>query len=153
MKLFSRLQNISYLASFIPLFLEMLDRIPPIKRRGLTGTGQNRGKVEDSVYGGSFFCFSKAREYEVGGAAVNVNASHIWRLKELAGFEGSGQDKIVKLTFISSFPESISEALQHLPDMKMLEISELILSTRVLTAKRTQEVAVAAKPGISKEPR
>ena len=59
----------------------------------------------------------------------------------------------MKLTFVNGFPESISLTQQQLPNVKMLEISELILTDWVLTAKRILEVAAAAKPGISEERR
>ena len=85
------------------------------------------------------------------GEAVDVYASNIQRLTELAGFERSGQDQIVKLTFVNEFPDYISVALQQLPYMKMPEFSELISTARVLTAKRTWEVAIAARPGIRKK--
>ena len=81
--------------------------------------------------------------------AADVHSSNIQRLAGLAEFEGSSQDQITKLTFVNGSPESISIALKQLPNVKTLEISEMILIARVLTAKRTQEVAVAAKPGIS----
>ena len=84
---------------------------------------------------------------------VDIYTSNMQRLTELAGFEGSGKAQIVKLTFINGFSESISMALQQLPNVKTLEISELILTTKVLTVKRIQEVAMVAKPGISKEQR
>ena len=81
-----------------------------------------------------------------------IYVSNLWRQAELAEFEGSGQDQIMKLTFVYGFPKIISMALQQLPNVKMLEISKLI-STRELTTKRVQEVTAAAKPGISEEPR
>ena len=42
---------------------------------------------------------------------------------------------------------------EKLPNVKTLEISELILTAMVLIAKRNQEVTAAAKPGITKEPK
>ena len=74
--------------------------------------------------------------------AVEVYTSNIRRLVELAGFEGSDQDQIVKLTYVNGFSESISVALKQLSNVKTLE-----------TAKRILEVAVAVKPRINKEPR
>ena len=40
--------------------------ITPIKRRRSIGCGQDKGKVEDSVYGGSFFYVCVAKEDELG---------------------------------------------------------------------------------------
>ena len=51
----------------------------------------------------------------------------------------------MKLAFVNRFPEMV---LQQFPNGKMLEINELISTVRVQTAKRTQEVAGVAKPGV-----
>ena len=97
---------------------------------------------------GAFSAYAKLGRMRWASEAVDVYASNIQRLAELARFEGSGQDQIMKLTFVNGFLGKNSVALKPLPNMKMLEISELILTARMLTVKRTQELAAAAKPGI-----
>ena len=69
---------------------------------------------------GDFPVYAKLGKIRWANEDVDVYASNIQRLAELAGFEGSGQDQIVKLTFVNGFPESISVALQQLPNVKML---------------------------------
>ena len=69
------------------------------------------------------------------GKDVYVYPSNIRRLAELAGFEGSGQELIVKLTFVNGFPESIFVTFQQLSNLKTLEISELVSTANVLTTK------------------
>lgn len=69
---------------------------------------------------------------------------NIQRLLVLAGFIGRRLDQIVKLTFVNGSPESTSVALQQLPGINEMDISELIPTAKVLMVNKTQEVEMAA---------
>lgn len=60
-------------------------------------------------------------------------------IRRLAGFVGRVVDQIVKLTFADGFPRNISAALQQLPGINQMDISELIPTAMVLTANKTQD--------------
>ena len=148
-KLVSRLQKVLELASFIPLFLERyaLALYLQLSDEDQRNADKIEAKLKMEFIEGALSAYEK-----LGRMRWTGEASNIQRLAKLAWFEGSGHDQIVKLTFVYGIPESISMALQQLPNVKVLEISELISTARVLTPKRTQEVTLAAKPGIRKEP-
>ena len=68
----------------------------------------------------------------------------------MAGFKGEGVEIIVKLTFINGFPDQISVALQQIPNVEDIPMSDLINTARVLATRKTHDVASVAtkRPGV-----
>lgn len=71
--------------------------------------------------------------------AINVPATNVQRLAELARFKERRREQVVSLTFVNGFP-----ALQQLLNAKELPISKLISTGKLLTVTQTLEVAAVA---------
>lgn len=58
-----------------------------------------------------------------------------------------GLEQIVKLAFVTKFPSDMSTALQ--PDIENMEISDLLVSTRILATNRAYDLnaVIMAKEG------
>ena len=75
------------------------------------------------------------------------------RLAGLAGFEGAGLDRIVRLTVVNGFPDTISCELQQLSGVIKVEMSEIISRARILVANKSvnSSTIVAAAVGDANE--
>ena len=63
-------------------------------------------------------------------------STEIRRLEGLAGFSGNEVEKVARLTFINSFPDSISIELQQIEGVDTMAMSDILKRARVLTANR-----------------
>lgn len=60
------------------------------------------------------------------GEQVGDYASEIRRLAALAGVSGGAMERMVRLAFVTGFPDDISISLQQLPSICTMLVSELI---------------------------
>ena len=87
--------------------------------------------------------FSKLRVIKWAGEQVEIYANNIRKLARGAGFEGDGLEKVVKLSFITGFPDSISVELQQVQGIDNMSVSDVLGRARVL-ASNTRVGGVAA---------
>ena len=114
-QLVAKLQNITDLASFLPLYLEgealalylAMDSTDQLDIEEI----EKRLKVAFSDYMST--AYAKLVKFRWSCEKVDVYANEIRRLAGLAGFEEDGLENVVRLTFINGLPDSISASMQH----------------------------------------
>lgn len=143
--LVAKLQKISDLASFIPLYLEgdALALYLELSDEDQESAEKIQEKLKVAFSDDAFTAFGKLVQMKWTGEAVDLYANEIRRLAGLAKFDKVGLENVVKLTFVNGFPDSISVALQQLPKVLTMEMSELINHARILSSKQ-QGSGVAA---------
>ena len=62
--------------------------------------------------------------------------NEIRRMGGLAGFEGKGLERVVRLAFVNGFPDSISCDLQQMAGVLEVEMGEIVSRARILTARK-----------------
>ena len=149
-KLVAKLQKISDLASFIPLYLEG-DALSVYLEMGESEQGDSEkieAKLREVFTDGPFVAYRKLMLIKWAGDPVDVYANEIRRLAGLAGFTGSALETIVKLAFVSGFPDSIGVELQQVEGVMGLPMSDILSRARVLCANRDiGVVAMASRVG------
>ena len=142
-RLVAKLQKITDVASLIPLYLEKdaLSLYLEMSESAQASADQIEARLKEAFTDGAFTAFGKLTQSKWTGEQVDVYANEIRRLAGLAGFEGVGLEKIVKLTFVNGFPDGISVALQQVPDILTVSMSDAISRARILTAKMSSGVA------------
>lgn len=143
-KLVSKLQKISDLACFLPLYLEgdALAIYLDMKESDQTDADKIEVRPKEAFTDGPFVAHRKLVQMRWTGEQVDVYANEIRRLAE---FTGENLERIVKLTFMNGFPDSISIELQQVENITTLTMSEILTRARILCAnKYSKMVAVAA---------
>ena len=134
-QLVAALSGVTDLAKFIPLFLEgnalsvYLELSKDEKLVPATIIARLKEVYSDSV----FVAFRKVMNMRWMGEPVDAFVTEIRRLAGLAGFVGEIEN-VVRLTFINSFPDSISIELQQIDGIATMHMSKIIKKARVLTA-------------------
>ncbi len=103
-----------------------------------------------------FVAFSKLKNIKWNGEQVDVLANNIRKLARVCGLKGDGLEQLVKLTFITAFPDSISVELQQIQGIETMKVSDVIGRARILAASGSRAfssgiVAVASRTGEKKE--
>lgn len=145
-KLVAKLQKISDLASFLPLFLEgdALAIYLEMKESDQTDADKIEARLKEAFTDGPFVAYRKLVQVKWTGEQVDVYANEIRRLAGLAGFTGESLERLVKLTFVNGFPDSISIELQQVENITTLPMSELLTRARILCANKDCKVAAVA---------
>lgn len=148
-QLVAKLQKITDLASFLPLYLEgdALALYLEMGDQDQADAAKIGARLKEAFSMGPFVAHSRLAGTKWVGEQVDVYANEIRRLAGLAGFSGDGLEQIVKLTFVNGFPDSISIALQTLPKVESMTMSDLITRARVLASKKTSDVTAVAGQG------
>ena len=128
LKLVAKLQKISDLASFIPLFLEDDALVLYLEMSRENQQDEERLKVAFTER--PLESYKKLKKIKWTGESVDMYHNNI---KRLAGYMGRGQDQTAKLAFVTGFLDSLSVRLQQLTRVNKMEITDLILTARVLT--------------------
>ena len=81
-----------------------------------------------------FVSFSTLKSMQGTGEPVEVYANNIWKLARGAGLKGEGYEQVVKLTFITGFPDSISVELQQIQNIEKMTVSDVLGRARILAA-------------------
>ena len=136
-RLVAKLQKITELESFLPLYLEgeALALYLEMDESDQLDVDEIEKRLKAAFSDDMFTAYAKLVKYRWSGENVDVYANEIRRLAGLAGFEKDGLENIVRLTFINGFPDSISASMQQLPNIKFMPICELIERARVFTSK------------------
>ena len=138
-KLVAKLANVTELHSFIPLYLEgdalavYLEMKPADQEKACSICEM----LLDVFTDGPFVAFSKLTNLKWVGELVDVYANELRRLAGLAGFEGDAQDRLVKLSFVGGFPDSIGVELQQIEGVKSMKMSDLVPRARILAGARS----------------
>lgn len=145
-KLVASLKNIEDIAKFVPLFLEgdALALYLQLSDNERSNYQNIEKRLLEAFTDSPFVAFSKLTQKRWGGEQVDVFANELKRLGGLAGFSGTGLDRLVRLTFVNGFPDSISCELQQMSGAFEVELSDLISRARVLTANKTGAGMISA---------
>ena len=78
--------------------------------------------------------YSKLRATKWTGEPVEVYANNLRRLARGCGLKTQGLEQVVKLAFITGFPETISVELQQIEGVEGMQVSQLLSRARILAA-------------------
>ena len=93
--------------------------------------------------------FSKLRTLKWNGEPVELYANSIRKLARGAGLKGDGLETVVKLSFITGFPDSISVELQQVQGIEKMTVSDVLGRARVLASNT--KVGGMAAPAMSRQ--
>ncbi|XP_068224614.1 uncharacterized protein [Palaemon carinicauda] len=148
--LVAKLQRKVDLASFIPLYQEgdALALYMEMGDEDQECAAKIQEKLKVAFSDDPFSAFGKLVQLKWTGEPVDVHANEIRRLAGLAKLDKVGLENVVKLTFVNGFPDNISVALQQLPNVMTMAMSELISHARILSSKQQDGVvAVTVRKG------
>lgn len=149
-RLVAKLKKIEDVAHFMPLYLEdsALAVYLEMDEADQESIERIEHRLKEVFSDGPMVAYGKLVTTKWTGESVDVYANEIRRLAGLAGFEGAGLERIVKLAFIQGFPHNVSMQLQQVDKaMTVLTVSDLLTRARILIAGRSEAVAaVAASP-------
>lgn len=128
MRLVAKLQKITNLASLILLFLEGDALVPDLEIN--EEDQKNTDLIEQKLMSAFMECPSGAH-----GKLVEIN-----NMRRLA--VERDLERIVKLAFVIEFLSDMSTALQRLPGIESIKMSDFLLSARVLAVNRAHDLDV-----------
>ena len=136
-ELVARLTKVKDLASFIPLYLEGSALAVYLE---LSPTEQEdaeviKRKLLDAFSDSRFVAYSKLKTARWTGEPVDVFANDIRRMARESGLTGSGLEEVVKLSFVTGFPEDISVELQQIQGIERMQVGEVMSRARVLAIR------------------
>ena len=136
-KLVAKLQKVSDVACFLPLFLEgdALAMYLELSEDNRKNIDDIEAKLMEAFSDGQFVAHAKLIRMRWTGEAVDVYANEIRRLASLSKFTGAGLEQVVKLTFVNGFPDNISASLQQMSNIDTATMSDIIARARMLTAR------------------
>lgn len=138
-ELVSRLTKVDDMASFVPLYLEggALAVYLEMDGREQGDFDMIKRRLKEAFTDNEFMSYCKIREARWTGEPVDVFANDLRRLARTCGFEGDGLDKMVRLAFVTGFPEGVSTELQQVVGVQpRIGVSELVGRARILTANK-----------------
>ena len=101
-------------------------------------------RLKEAFTNGAFTTYRKLTMVRWAGECVDIYPNKIRQLEGLAGFEGAGLERFMKLAFITGFPNAISIELQQALNIETLDMGDLLVRARVLTTgDQSQDVAAA----------
>ena len=155
-KLVARLQKITDLSTFIPLYLEgnALSIYLEMGESEQADAKKIEERLKEVFTDGPFIAHRKLVSTSWSGEQVDVYANEIRRLAGLAGFTGENLEKMVKLTFVNGFPDSVGVELQQVENVLTLTMSDLLTRARILCANKSGGAVAAVAKNItqSKQP-
>lgn len=138
-ELVAKLTQIKDVASFVPLYLEegALGVYLEMKTEEQGNFEQIKKRLKEAFTDNEFMAYSKLRELRWTGESVDVFANELRRLGRTCGLEGTGLEHIVRLAFVTGFPESVSNDLQQVVGVQTkISVAELVGRARILTANK-----------------
>ena len=135
-ELVASLTEVKDVAKFVPLYLEggalsLYLELDDSKK----GDYNLLSKELLKAYSDSeFVAFSKLKNLKWTGEQVDVYANDIRKLARGCGLKGKALEQLVKLTFITGFPDSISVELQQIHGVENMTVSDVIGRARILAA-------------------
>ena len=145
-RLVAKLQKIEDLASFLPLYLEgnALNLYLEMKEEDQANVNKIEEKLKAAFTEGPIEAWVRLSKKKWVGEQVDVYVNEIRRLAGLAGYEGDGLERTVKLAFVSGFPDAIATALERVKGFQTMPVSDLLEEARILAAKSPHGADVAA---------
>ena len=139
--LVARIQKLDDVTAVIPLFLEgdALALYLELSEREQGDADAIKGRLIEAFAEGPFEAFNKLKENRWTGESVDVYANEIRRLVELSGIREHATSYVVKMTFVTGFPEEISKRLQQVPGVETLDVSELLKTAKILVSTQPTE--------------
>ena len=139
-ELVASLTDVKDVAKFLPLYLEggalsLYLELDDSKK----GDYSLLSKELLKAYSDSeFVAFSKLKNVKWTGEQVDVFANDIRKLARGCGLKGKALEQLVKLTFITGFPDSISVELQQIQGIENMTVSDVIGRARILAASSSR---------------
>ena len=149
-ELVAALTEVEKVSQFLPLYLEgsALAVYLEMSEEDKEDVEKIKQRLKQVYSDSVFVAYSKLTSMSWTGEAVDVYATEIRRLVGLAGFTGTEAERLVRLTFVNSMPESISIELQQIKSVENMAMNEILARARVLTASNsTAKVGAAAVVG------
>ena len=133
-------------ALFIPLYLEegALAVYLEMEEADQKVASKIKDKLIEAFSDSAFVAYNKLTSAKWTGEAVDIYVNELRRLAGLAGFTGASCETIVKLAFVTGFPDDISTELQQIPNIKQAHMTEVLTRARILVANRGMATSVAA---------
>ena len=133
-------------ALFIPLYLEegALAVYLEMEEADQKVASKIKDKLIEAFSDSAFVAYTKLTSAKWTGEAVDIYVNELRRLAGLAGFTGASCETIVKLAFVTGFPDDISTELQQIPNIKQAHMTEVLTRARILVANRGMATSVAA---------
>ena len=148
-ELVAKLTQVKDEASFIPLYLEggALSVYMEMEETDQQDAKKIKSELKKAFSDSMFVAYSKMISCRWSGESVDVYANELRRLAGLAGFQST--EHVVKLAFVTGFPDDVSVELQQMNGIGSASLAELISRARILVANRSTVSVVAA--GIDRE--
>ena len=149
-ELVASLTGVENVSQFLPLYLEgsALAVYLEMSEKDKKDTEKIKQRLKQVYSDSVFVAYSKLISMTWTGEAVDVYATEIRRLVGLAGFTGTEAERLVRLTFVNSLPESVSVELQQIKNVEDMAMSVILARARVLTASSgTAKVGAVAMVG------
>lgn len=143
-KLVAKLAGVTDLASFIPLYLDgsALAVYLEMDEKGQTNAMSIERRLREVYADGVYVAYAKVVGLKWSGESVDVFANEIRRLAGLAGFTKEGLKCMIRLAFVTGFPDNISAELQQCGEE--VELSDLISKARILCGSKSSVSSVGA---------
>ena len=133
-ELVAKLSGVKDVAQLVPLFLEggalaLYLELDESKKSDYSALSRELIRAYSDSQSVSF-CKLKAAKWT--GEPVEVFANNLRRMARGCGLEKEGLEQVVKLAFITGFPDSISVELQQIEGVDSMVVSQLINRARIL---------------------
>ena len=127
-ELVAKLTQVKNVAAFLPLYLEgsalaVYLELPDAEKEDEEII---KRKLVEAFSDSRFVAFEKLKVARWTGEPVDVFANEIRRMARASGFVDEGLEEIVKLTFVTGFPESISLELQQTQGIDRMSVSDIM---------------------------
>ena len=131
---------------FIPLYLEggALAVYMEVEASDQSDASKIKDKLIELFSDSVFVAYTKLTCTKWKGEAVDIYVNELRRLVGLAVLEGTSCEHVVKLAFVSGFPDDISVELQQIPNIKTVHMTEVLTRARILVANLGMSTNVAA---------
>lgn len=153
-ELVASLMKVQDVSKFIPLYLE-----GGALAVYLEMPEQEKGNVEllklrlqEAFTDSQFVAFEKLKSAKWAGEPVDVFAMELRKLGRKSGMNGDGLEQLVKLAFVTGFPDSIGIELQQVQGVNAMTVSDIMSRARVLAAGKAHMQGIAA-PAVDKASR
>ena len=93
-------------------------------------------RLREAFSDNQFMAYGRLREARWTGESVDVFANELRRLARLCGLTGEGLEQIVKLGFVTGFPDSVALELQQVVGVEGMKVADLIGRARILASNK-----------------
>ena len=123
-------------AKLVPLYLEggalaLYLEMDAAKRADYNLLSQELMRADSDS---EFVAYSKLRTMKWTGEPVDVFANDMRKLARGCGLKGDGLEQVVKLAFITGFPDHIAIELQQIQDVEKMSVGDVLKRARILAS-------------------